>query len=55
MMGATETTLYTIAVYFGAVKAKAEKGVFLSSFAADISGFLFASLCAKIFFAGTLS
>jgi spore maturation protein B len=50
MLGATETTLYTIAVYFGAVKAKARPAVFVSSFAADLAGFLFASLFVKLFF-----
>jgi spore maturation protein B len=51
MMGATETTLYTIAVYFGAVKTKARPAVFISSFSADLAGFLFASIFAKMFFA----
>lgn len=50
MMGATETTLYTIAVYFGAVKAKAKPAVFISSFTADLAGFLFASLFVKLLF-----
>lgn len=50
MMGATETTLYTITVYFGAVKTKARPAVFVSSFTADIAGFLFASLFVKLFF-----
>ena len=50
MMGATETTLYTIVVYYGAVRKKADAGVFVSSFTADITGFLFASLTVKLFF-----
>ncbi len=50
MMGATETTLYTIAVYFGAVKTQAKPAIFVSSFTADIAGFLFASVFAKLFF-----
>lgn len=50
MMGATETTLYTIAVYFAAVKKKPHAGVFASSFAADIAGFIFASVIAGILF-----
>ncbi len=48
MMSATETTLYTIAVYYSAVKAKPKTGVFISSFTADVSGFLFASLFVKL-------
>jgi spore maturation protein B len=54
MMGATETTLYTIAVYYGSVKRKADAGVFISSFSADIAGFFFASLITKIFFNSAL-
>lgn len=50
MMGATETTLYTIAVYFAAVSKKPHAGVFVSSFAADIAGFIFASLIAAMLF-----
>jgi spore maturation protein B len=50
MMGATETTLYTIAVYFGAIKTKAKSAVFVSSFTADIAGFIFSSIFVKLFF-----
>ncbi|MCD7742665.1 MAG: spore maturation protein [Ruminococcus sp.] len=49
MMGATETTLYTIAVYFAAVKAKPQIGVFISSFSADIAGFIIAPLTVRLF------
>lgn len=50
MMGATETTLYTIAVYFAAIKRKPDAKVFVSSFSADLAGFLFASLFVKLLF-----
>lgn len=51
MMGATETTLYTIAVYYGAVKRRAGARIFAACLAADAAGFIFASIFAKLFFA----
>ncbi|MCD8095339.1 MAG: spore maturation protein [Ruminococcus sp.] len=50
MMGATETTLYTIAIYFAAVSVKPQIRVFISSFSADFAGLLFASIITKIYF-----
>lgn len=50
MMSATETTFYTIAVYFSSVKLRPAASVFISSFAADFAGFLFSSLFVKLFF-----
>lgn len=48
MMSATETTLYTIAVYYSAVRKKPPAKVFASSLSADMAGFVFASLFAKL-------
>ena len=42
IMGATETTLYTIAVYTGCVKIKNTRGVLLAALAADITGIVVA-------------
>lgn len=50
MMGATETTLYTIAVYYSAVGKKPDWRIFASSFAADIAGFIFAPLAVRLFY-----
>lgn len=50
LMGSTETTLYTIAVYFSAVRLKAESRVFISSFTADIAGFVFSALTVRLFY-----
>ena len=50
MMGATETTLYTIAVYYSAVGERPGVRVFLCSFAADITGFILAPLAVRLFF-----
>lgn len=40
IMGATETTFYTIAVYTGAVKIKKTRGVLIAALAADIIGMI---------------
>ena len=50
LMGSTETTFYTITVYFAALKKKAYPCVFLSSIIADLAGFVFSALIVKIFF-----
>ncbi|MBR1393634.1 MAG: spore maturation protein [Ruminococcus sp.] len=50
LMGSTETTLYTIAVYFSATRLKAEARVFISSFTADIAGFVFSALTVRLFY-----
>ena len=50
MLGSTETTFYTITVYFAALKKKAYPCVFLSSIIADLAGFVFSALIVKIFF-----
>lgn len=38
IMGATETTFYTIAVYTGAIKAKKTRGILVAALIADIIG-----------------
>lgn len=50
LMGSTETTFYTITVYFAALKKKPDSRVFIASAAADITGFIFAALTVKLFF-----
>ena len=40
IMGATETTLYTIAVYTSSVKIKKTRGILLAALAADITGII---------------
>ena len=50
LMGSTETTFYTIAVYFSAVKLKAEARVFISSLTADAAGFFFSAAVVKLFY-----
>ena len=40
IMGATETTLYTIAVYTSSVKIKNTRGVLFAALAADITGII---------------
>lgn len=51
MMGATETTLYTIAAYSAAVGEKPRPQMFIASFAADITGFILAPLVTRLWFA----
>lgn len=50
LMGSSETTFYTIAVYFGAVKVKRTKHTLFCSLVGDISGFIFSSLIVRIIF-----
>jgi len=50
MLGSTETTFYTIAVYFGASNVKKTRYAVPAALCADLTGFLFASLTAKLFF-----
>ncbi len=49
LMGSTETTFYTIAVYYSAVQLKAEARVFISSLTADLAGFVFSALTVRLF------
>lgn len=48
IMGATETTLYTIAVYSSSVKIKNTRGVVWAALAADVTGIIVSLIICKI-------
>ena len=48
IMGATETTLYTIAVYTSSVKIKNTRGVLWGALAADITGIIGAFIVCRV-------
>ena len=48
MLGSTETTFYTISVYFGAAGVRKTRYAIPAALIADLTGFLMASLTAKI-------
>ena len=50
MLGSTETTFYTISVYFGAAGIKKTRYTIPAALIADLTGFLVASLTVKLFF-----
>lgn len=50
IMGSTETTLYTIAVYTSSVNIKNTRGVLLAALAADITGIVVAVLVCRLLF-----
>lgn len=50
IMGATETTLYTIAVYTSSVKIKNTRGILIAALAADIMGIIVSLLVCRIVF-----
>lgn len=50
LMGSTETTFYTIAVYFGAVKVKNTRHTLQSALAGDFTGFVMSAFLVNIFF-----
>lgn len=50
MLGSTETTFYTISVYFGTAGVKKTRYTVLAALFADLVGFFMASLTAKWFF-----
>lgn len=50
MLGSTETTFYTISVYFGAVGIKKTRYAIPAALIADLIGFIMASLTARWFF-----
>lgn len=50
MLGSTETTFYTISVYFGAAGIKKTRYTLPAALIADFMGFLTASLTTKLFF-----
>ena len=49
MLGSTETTFYTISVYFGAAGVKKTRYTVPAALIADFTGFFMASLCVKFF------
>ncbi|MBQ8121242.1 MAG: spore maturation protein [Ruminococcus sp.] len=50
VMGSTETTFYTISVYFAAIKQKAYPAVFAGACFADLCGFVLSALAVRVFF-----
>ena len=48
IMGATETTLYTIAVYTSSVKIKNTRGILIAALAADITGIVVSLLVCRM-------
>lgn len=50
MLGSTETTFYTIAVYFTAAKIKKTRHVIPAALMADLAGFIAASFAVRLFF-----
>lgn len=50
MLGSTETTFYTVAVYFGAAGIRRSRHAIPAALAADVTGFLFAALSVRFFF-----
>ena len=49
MLGSTETTFYTISVYFGAAGIQKTRYCIPAALIADLTGFVMASLTAKLF------
>lgn len=54
MLGSTETTFYTISVYFGAAGIKKTRYTIPAALIADFTGFLMASWSVRLFFPDTL-
>jgi len=50
MLGSTETTFYTISVYFGAAGVKKTRYAIPAALIADLVGFCMAALTARLFF-----
>lgn len=48
ILGSTETTFYTIAVYYGATKIKNTRHSLASALTADMTGFIFSALTVKL-------
>ena len=49
-LGSTETTLYALSVYFGAAGVEKSRYTLPAALIADLTGFLMASLCVRLFF-----
>lgn len=52
MLGSTETTFYTIAVYFGAVGVTRTRYALPAALCADLTGFLAAAWAVRLCFGG---
>lgn len=50
MLGSTETTFYTIAVYFGSAGIQRTRHTIPAAIAADLTGFLVSALAVRFFF-----
>lgn len=50
MLGSTETTFYTISVYFGAAGIQRTRYTIPAALIADLTGFIMASFTARLFF-----
>mgnify|MGYP003417969471 CR=1 FL=1 len=50
MMGSTETTFYTISVYFGAAGIRRTRYTVPAALIADLTGFFVAALTTKLFY-----
>lgn len=48
ILGSTETTFYTIAVYYGVTKIKKTRQTVLASLSADFTGFVFSALIVRL-------
>lgn len=49
MLGSTETTFYTISVYFGAAGIKKTRYTVIAALLADLTGFIMAALTTRLF------
>lgn len=52
MLGSTETTFYTIAVYFGAAGIRKTRYAIPAALIADLTGFMAAAFAVRLFFGG---
>lgn len=50
ILGSTETTFYTIAVYYGAAGIKNTRHTLVSALTADFTGFIISALTVRLFF-----
>ena len=53
MLGSTETTFYTIAVYYGSVGIIRTRHTIPAAITADLTGFFVSALAVRLFFGGT--
>lgn len=52
MLGSSETTFYTVAVYFGAAGIKRTRFAIPAALIADLTGFMAAAFAVRLFFGG---